>query len=78
MIRFEHDTVADAVYVRLATRPVARTGELDSQRTVDYDKRDEVIGIEFLAVSRGVDLRNLPYRAELEQYFREHHIPLFA
>jgi hypothetical protein len=36
------------------------------------------VGIEFLAVSRGVELRDLPYQAELTSYFKAHQIPIFA
>jgi uncharacterized protein YuzE len=74
----ELDTKADAAYARAADRPVASTKELDPQRVVDYDSDGQIVGIEFLAVSRGVDLTDLPYRDELTRFFDEHHIPIFA
>jgi uncharacterized protein YuzE len=48
------DTKADAAYARVADRSVASTKELDPQRVVDYDSDGEIVGIEFLAVGRGV------------------------
>jgi uncharacterized protein YuzE len=74
----ELDTKADAAYARAADRPVASTKELDPQRVVDYDSDGEIVGIEFLTVSRGVDLTDLPYRDELSRFFDEHHIRVFA
>jgi uncharacterized protein YuzE len=72
------DTKPNAAYARVADRPVAVTKELDAQRLVDYDADGEIVGIEFLAVSRGVALHDLPYRDELSRFFDEHHIPVFA
>jgi uncharacterized protein YuzE len=58
-----HDREADALYVRLREGPAARTEELDDFRNVDYDADGRPIGIEFLAASRGVDLRDVPEAA---------------
>ena len=74
----ELDTQANAAYVQIAKKSVASTRELDSQRIVDYDAHGEIIGIEFLTVSRGVDLRDLPHRDQLARLFDDHHIPVFA
>ena len=78
MLRLEIDRVADAAYVALRNRPVKSTKELDSQRRVDYDEKGELVGIEFLAVSQGVDLSDLPHRDRLADLFGEHQIPIFA
>jgi uncharacterized protein YuzE len=78
VITVELDKKADAAYARVADRPVASTKELDPQRVVDYHADGEIVGIEFLAVSRGVALHDLPYQAELMQSFDEHQIPVFA
>ena len=78
MMTLELDSKANAAYVRVADRPVASSRELGPQRVVDYDSDGEIVGIEFLAVSRGVDLGGLPYRHELERLFDDHHIPQFA
>jgi uncharacterized protein YuzE len=77
-VRFELDPVADAAYVYVAERPIAATRALDPQRLVDYDAAGEIIGLEFLAVHRGVDLHDLPYRQRLSRFFGEHQIRVFA
>lgn len=70
----ELDRRADAAYVVIHDGTVASTRKLDSQRVVDYDAKGEVLGIEFLAISRGVDLADLPYSSELARLFDEHNI----
>jgi uncharacterized protein YuzE len=65
----EYDPAADAVYVELSDRPVDHTDELDADRMVDYDAAGEVVGYEFLNVSRGVELRDLPHRDALAGLF---------
>jgi uncharacterized protein YuzE len=77
-VTFDLDTIADAVYVQVEARPVASTRELDPQRLIDYDLVGDVVGIEFLSVHDGVDLRDLPYHDELMQLFGEHQIRVFA
>ena len=61
LVRF--DPLADALYVSL--RPmtpgiVKRSHRLDERRAIDYDERGEVIGVELLYPSEGVDLEGLP------------------
>jgi uncharacterized protein YuzE len=73
-IRFEIDPFADAVYVQVSDEPVARTLELDAQRTLEYNVHGEVVGMVFLGVRRGVDLSKLPYHDELATYFAAHEI----
>lgn len=72
------DRKAGAAYVRLAEGHVARTKELDHARNMDYDATGEVLGIEFLDVSHGVDLSDLPFRPELERLFEERGIRQYA
>lgn len=77
---FEHDRLADAVYVHVAPpeTPVERTQELDQNRVIDYDAEGNVVGIEFITVSQGVDLTAVPHRRELERLFEDHHIRQLA
>ena len=67
-----YDADADAVYVRLASPEldVADTREVDWQRTVDYDENGELIGVEFLGVSRGIDLTGVPDARRVEDAIR--------
>jgi uncharacterized protein YuzE len=64
-ITLEVDNEADAAYITIARDDIARTAKLDENRIIDYDASGAVVGIELLNVSRGVDLRDLPYREEL-------------
>jgi uncharacterized protein YuzE len=54
---------ADAIYVYLSDQPVAYTRELDDYRLIDYSADGAVVGIEFLAVSGGIDLGDIPLPA---------------
>lgn len=57
-----HDAESDALYVYLHPGESARTTTLDDRRLVDTAADGTVIGIEFLDVSGGVDLRDVPSR----------------
>ena len=71
----EYDEAADALYVRLAGKPVASTREYGDGRVVDFAEDGSVVGVEFLGVSEGLDVADIPdthrVRRELEgQNFR--------
>ena len=58
---FEYDPEVDAAYVKLVEgAAVASTKRLDEQRCCDYGDHGELIGIEFLNVSTGVNVEGLP------------------
>ena len=73
----EYDPDADAAYVRVAGSipdgAVARTENVSRgpyyTRGIDYDAEGRILGYEFLNVSRGVDLTDLPHREELAALF---------
>lgn len=78
-MKLELEESADAAYVRVIERgTVARTRPLDPQRILDYNSRGEIVGIEFLAVSKGVNLDDLPFHDELARLFRRRGFPVFA
>lgn len=77
-IKLELDLGADAAYVGWSDEDVAATRKVDANRLIDVDARGEIVGIEFLHVSGGVDLKGLPHRDELHRLFDEHHIKQFA
>jgi uncharacterized protein YuzE len=60
-MHLEYDTDADALYVQLRqpNGPV-NTEFIDVARYVDYDADGNVIGVELLGVSQGVDFEGLP------------------
>ena len=57
-----YDAEVDALYVKLREGKSKRTKELDSfgNRMVDYDAQGNVLGVEFLFASRGIDLEGVP------------------
>jgi len=59
-MQVSYDTEADAIYVRFREpRGSVRTESIDDLRMVDRDD-EGVIGVELLAVSRGLNLTGLP------------------
>src|SRR4051812_27859294 len=74
LMRLQLDKEADAAYIVIADRDVSRTEKLDENRLMDYGERNTVVGIEFLNVSSGVDLSDLPFHDELVRLFNEQHV----
>ena len=61
-----YDPDADALYVHLLDLEVVRSTPLDDLRIIDHSADHRMIGIEFLGVSGGVDLEDIPYRPKVE------------
>ena len=59
MIQLKVDQKADAAYVRLTEAKIARTNEVNDQVLIDYDEHGNVVGVELLDISDGVDLGRL-------------------
>ena len=72
------DRKADAIYVRLRPGKAHRTEPLDDARTVDFGADGRPIGVEFLAVSRGVDLDGVPESEAIAALLTRRHIKLYA
>ncbi|MPZ48295.1 MAG: DUF2283 domain-containing protein [Dehalococcoidia bacterium] len=66
-----YDQEADILYVRLLDSPVASTHAIDDLRLIDYSEDRAVVGVEFLQVSDGVDLTDLPHRPKVERLIDE-------
>ena len=73
-----YDESADAVYVYFERRDVDRTDQLTDRVNVDYAADGIPIGVEFLDVSLGIDLDNVPYRADVARLLDERHFRVFA
>ena len=73
-----YSETADALYVQLEDAAVARTTPLDDLRIVDYSADGSIVGVEFLAASEGLVLRDLPERARLESLILKLQFPLVA
>lgn len=58
-VQVEIDRTADAAYVRLSKKPVARTQQLTDTVLVDLDNLDMVIGIEVLGLDTPIPIDDL-------------------
>ena len=64
-MRVSYDPEADAIYVRFREpHGSVRTQTVDDLRMIDHDD-EGIVGIELLAVSRGLNLRGLPKADEI-------------
>ena len=61
MFKLKHDKAADAIYISLDSSKYAYGRDLDDRRRIDYNDSGQYIGIELLAVSKGVNLSDLPF-----------------
>ena len=77
-LAIEYDKEANAVYIHLDNKPCAFTKPLDSMRYIDYASDNTVVGIELLCVNDGVNLDDLPKRAEIAELLEGQHIKAFA
>jgi uncharacterized protein YuzE len=59
MIHQSYDLDADALYITLADRDVARTAEMDQGTLVDLDTMGAVVGIEVIRPQRAWPVREL-------------------
>ena len=76
--KVEYDKEADAIYIRLSDKPYAYTKPLDHMRYVDYAVDGTPIGVELLAISDGVDVRDLPNMKEIIQLLEGRRIKIYA
>ena len=61
-MKVEYDPDADAAYVKLSEAKIVESEEIKPGIILDYDEKDEVVGIEILSVSKrspGVELSHL-------------------
>ncbi len=71
MIQFSYDPEADAVYISFGEpEGRVRPKELDRRRHVDYDDAGALVGIEFLFVSKGMDLDGVPEAERVRDLLR--------
>jgi len=73
-MRIDYDPKADTVYVKLREGAEVYGEDIDSNRGVDYDAEDRPVGVEFLNVSGGVDVADLPEQKELARLLAARHI----
>lgn len=78
MYKLSTDPRADAIYVQVSDLPIAYSKELDDNRIVDYNYDDAPVGVEFLSVSEGIDLNDLPVNLQLTGAFEGLGIKILA
>ena len=76
MIRYSPES--NAVYIQLTDADVAHTKIIDDLRIVDYDESWNVVGVELLGASAGLDLRGLPEHDRLEAEAKVLKFPLLV
>jgi uncharacterized protein YuzE len=68
LVHVEYDSEADALYFTIRQPDGAvETEFVDEARYVDYDEAGNVVGVEILGVSQGVDVTGLPEAAKLAE-----------
>ena len=61
----------DILYVQLRDGPIARSGDLDLYRNVDFDADGRLVAVEFVNAADGIRLDDVPEREEVERLMRE-------
>ena len=69
-MRVDYDREADALYVTLREATCAYTRSLGELRNVDYASDGAPVGVEWLRVSQGVDLADVPNAEEIGDALR--------
>lgn len=69
-MKVDYDRSVDAAYFSFSIAASARQEKLDDARIIDYDAQGEVVGVEFITPSRGMDLTGVPRATEIAQEAR--------
>jgi uncharacterized protein YuzE len=78
LIKHKYDPEADAIYITLQSAQYAYGKDLDDERRIDYSSDKQPIGIELLAVSRGVNLYGLPHEDEIAYILGNYEITAYS
>lgn len=70
----------DAVYIKFSSASFKYGKDLDDKRHLNFSAKDELIGIEFLSVSQGVELDDIPgiERAKVASELEARNIKVYA
>ena len=58
-MRIEYDREADALYIQMQEKYVAKTKEVEEGVLIDFDGENKLIGIEMLDVTKRFDLSDI-------------------
>ena len=70
-MKIEYDRSVDAAYFSFSVAASARQEKLDDARIIDYDADGEVVGVEFITPSLGMDLTGVPKAIEIAREARK-------
>lgn len=70
-MKIEVDRRVDAAYFQFSAAESARQEKIDDARVIDYDANGDVVGVEFISPSRGMDLAGVPMAAEIAREARK-------
>ncbi len=70
-MKIEYDRGVDAAYFSFSAAASTRQEKLDDARIIDYDADGEVVGVEFITPSRGMDLTGVPRATEIAREARK-------
>ncbi len=73
-LKLEHDQEADALAIIVRPGEFSYTTELDDNRLLDYDSAGNLLEIEVLYPSLGVNLDGMPRAAEVAELLSRHGI----
>lgn len=65
---------SDGIVIELSDAPYDHSDQLDEDRVIRYSANGDPIAVEFLGVSEGVNLIDIPQRAEIVALLAKHHI----
>lgn len=75
-MRTEYDKKGDAAYFAFSSAASVRQERLSNLRVIDYGANGDVVGVEFISPSRGMDLTGVPRAAEIERSARRLGLPI--
>ena len=70
-MKIEYDRTVDAAYFSFSVAASTRQEKLDNARIIDFDADGEVVGVEFIAPSLGMDLTGVPRAIEIAREARK-------
>ncbi len=70
-MKTEYDRTVDAAYFSFSVAASTRQEKLDDARIIDFDADGEVVGVEFIAPSLGMDLTGVPRAIEIAREARK-------
>ena len=70
-VRIAYDRTVDAAYFSFSVAASARQEKLDDARIIDYDADGQVVGVEFITPSLGMDMTGVPRASEIAREAQE-------